>query len=74
MTEAQLYEALGRKQASLELAEANFDTALKCMAAMVSGEMALSRVHVDVAGRSFHWTAEESQNGHNRVSDLLSKG
>jgi uncharacterized protein with beta-barrel porin domain len=56
MTEAQLYERLGRQQVALEQAEANFAQALQCMAHMLSGEIDPSRVMVNLTDKSFCWS------------------
>ncbi len=56
MTESQLYERLGRQQVELEKERACFTSALQCMAHMLTGEIDLSRVMVNLTERSFHWS------------------
>lgn len=57
MNEAQLYEMLGRRSASLEVLNAQFDLVLATLGQVVTGEMDRSRVLVDLTNRGFSVSA-----------------
>lgn len=55
MTEAQLFEKVGRLQASLDELNQNYDQLLGTLAQVVVGEMDVGRVMVDLTNRGYSW-------------------
>lgn len=60
MTEAKLYEVLGRKQALLDSQDEAYTDLLNLLAGIVSGQIETSRVLVNLTDRSW-FLAEQGQ-------------
>lgn len=58
MTEAQLYEKVGRQQAAIEQKDAANGQLLDVLAKIVSGEIDRSRVMVNLTDKSVTWAPE----------------
>lgn len=57
MTESQLYEKVGRLQASLDVLNESYDQLLNTLAQVVSGEMDVGRLAVNLTARGYSWAA-----------------
>lgn len=58
-----VYATLGRKTLELEQLNAEYDRLLAVLAMVVTGEMPVQRVRVDLEGRCWEILAEASSNG-----------
>jgi hypothetical protein len=59
MTEAQLYEKVGRQQVLIESQDAAYTALIRLLAQVVSGEVARDRVTVNLAARTWAITPAE---------------